>query len=230
MTDMEQLEKPYFYQVPAQNPVSGPLVLDKVNIAPGVAIVVSVVSATTQQGDTITVFFNEQKIGNPLLVKDSNELVYDLLITPDDWPEETSDAYVTVTRNGTVVAMSTSVSLQVINSGQAGDVQRREGFLLGAYSPGVVDSWLVPGSYSLVSGAAMPVSVLATGQNDDGATLELKRLKSAPAVDEILGELVYGKGRWIGSITKQVKLVRGDHLALCAKGTNLVNLALEFAI
>ncbi|MBV7515709.1 hypothetical protein [Pseudomonas sp. PDM25] len=233
MAAMEMLEKPYFYQVPIQKPASGPLVLDKGNIAPGVPIVVSAVSSTTQEGDTITLFFNGVKLGKPFVVIDPNELVYDLLVLLDDWPEGIGDTYITVSRKGTVVGKSQSLNLRVKNDAKTTDVQRREGLLVGLYGPGIVDSWLVPGTYSYEKGAQILLSMLPIGKNSQGAVLKLMRWtdSSLGGVYDELCMWTYQNGSWAGGVFDQgFKLVRGDHLFLYVVGTQPVNLTLEYAI
>lgn len=236
MADIQPLAAPYFYQVRDQKPLSGPLVLDKATLAPQVPIVVSAVSDTTQVGDTITLFFDGKQLGDSLLVKDPNELVYDLLIEPDAWPEATANVHVTVTRNATAVVSSTPVSLQVMTTARTGDVQRHEGFVLGTYSRGVVDTWLVSGAYSITSAAQMPVSVFPTGQNNEGAVIELVRVMRSATGGiglPVVCMWQYLDGVWQGGFWpsgNELKLARGDQLAMIATGPGPTNLALEFVI
>lgn len=235
MADMEQLVSLYLYQVRDQNPASGPLVLDKAMLAPQAPIVVSAVSDTTQTGDTIALLFNGKQLGDSLLVKDPNELVYDLLVKPDDWPEATADVYVTVTRSAAIVASSKPVSLQVMSTVLVGDVQRYEGFLSGTYNPGIVDSWVVSGAYSIASAAQIPMSVLVTGQNVQGTQLDLMRVTTtAGGVTELRAVCLwkYDKGEWQGSFVDSdvLQLARGDHLAMFVPGRDPASLALEFVI
>ncbi|VVN46431.1 hypothetical protein [Pseudomonas fluorescens] len=232
---IEQLAAPYFYQVLDQHPPSGPLVLDKATLAPQVPIVVSAVSDTTQAGDTITLFFNGKQLGDPLPVKDPNELVYDLLIEPDAWSETTADVYVTVTRNAAVVARSQPLSLQVMSTPRVGNVQLHEGFLLGTYGPGVVDSWLVSGAYSIASVDQIPFSVLTTGQNGQEAVIELQRMTRSGEITSSTGVYLwkYENGAWHGGAfapfdSNALQLARGDHLVMSFRAVQ--TLALEFVI